>query len=328
MYKIINHTSRLLPSFSTIHVPKRQIHPLIVIASSLSLKKISREHHSKKHIAIAIGAITGATGLYLLAHTEKVPITNRRHVVLFSDNNINKICDKEEKEILEQLKNNGYVLAPNNNPYVEKVTNISHKIIAANPLLSNLNLPWRFHVIIRADGKPMNQSEANACVLPNGAVYVFESIIPLVSNDDGLAVILAHELAHVVCKHGNESVGVERGLFHVSLAVMSFLGFDGFSTALGSIISRSLIECAHSRKCETEADFVGLELLRKTGSYNEKEAINVWNKFSDISSIDAIIPRWCNTHPPSPERAKNYEHWLKQEDLSKYALETPKLSPK
>lgn len=94
----------------------------------------------------------------------------------------------------------------------------------------NPNLPadlneWEVYVV----DDPKTQ---NAFVIPGGKIFVFTGILPVSGNDDGLATVMGHEIAHVVARHGAERMSQMKVLFGVSFLLES-LGLDvGFTRFL------------------------------------------------------------------------------------------------
>jgi len=133
---------------------------------------------------------------------------------------------------------------------------------------------WNYVLIIN--------NAANAFCLPGGKIVVFTGILPIARNEDGLAAIIGHEVAHAILKHGQQSIDYERNSFKDS--------------ALASLDKASINP--YSRNHEKEADLVGLSLMVIAG-YNGNEAVSVWKRMSALGEI----PEFYSTHPSSSRRA-------------------------
>lgn len=70
-----------------------------------------------------------------------------------------------------------------------------------------------------------------------------------------------------------------------------------------------LLDLPFSRKCEKEADYIGLLLMAKS-CYNPEEAINLWQRMSDKSKISPEITTFLSTHPSHKKRLENIRSWL------------------
>jgi predicted Zn-dependent protease len=153
----------------------------------------------------------------------------------------------------------------------------------------------------------VNNPEVNAWCLPGGKIVVYSGMLPLVMNDTDLAVILGHEIAHAVLKHGNERMSqqllVQYGGAALSVMVSSkpaetqamYNNVYGISTTLGVL--------AYSRKHENEADEMGLYVMATAG-YNPNAAIGFWQRMQANSS-GTKPPVFVSTHPSDEQRIQN-----------------------
>jgi Zn-dependent protease with chaperone function len=136
--------------------------------------------------------------------------------------------------------------------------------------------------------------------------------------------VLAHELAHVACAHTLETASVHYALRQTAIVCLGLIGLDGFLSATTSSLARALVSSAHSRTCETEADFVGLEFMRHLaafdGRYDERAALSAWAAMLETEKgTTSITPAWTHSHPQTENRMNNFEHWLRVGDLRAYA---------
>ena len=123
----------------------------------------------------------------------------------------------------------------------------------------------------------LTSAEMNVFVLPGGKVFVYSGILPIAKDDDGLAAILGHEIAHNLARHQAE---------HLSSLVMLapirwcfiYLDYSGFTFGLGRILADLALEFGlmmpASRKQESEADYIGLMMMSKA-CYDPKAAVEV-----------------------------------------------------
>ena len=136
--------------------------------------------------------------LLLLAGCSSVPLTGRKQVLLVSD-----------QEVLSSslTQYNDYIKTAKKSTNVNKsamVTRVGKKIAAAtedylraNGMADEVkNFAWEFNLV--------NDPQVNAFCMPGGKIVVYEGLLPLVSSDDELAVVIGHEVAHAVAKHSNE----------------------------------------------------------------------------------------------------------------------------
>lgn len=135
---------------------------------------------------------------------------------------------------------------------------------------------WEFYLL--------DEEQVNAFCLPGGKVFVYTGIMPLVANDDELAVILSHEIAHTVLRHGAERMSMQT-LQQIGGGLLGFVigtqapGYSNLFNQAYSIGSNVGVMLPFSRSHELEADRAGIILMQKAG-YNPQAAISFWQKMS------------------------------------------------
>lgn len=220
----------------------------------------------------------------------------------------------EEKEIAMGIGAYRELLrrAPiSDDPELNELVNRVGKRIAA--VANKPEYEWEF-AIIRDDRM------INAFALPGGKVAVFTGILKLTKNEDGLATVIGHEVAHALQRHGAErysrsiletigqvgalAAGAAAGRPDAAMAAMSAYGV-GVSLPFG-------------RKQESEADYIGLKLMAQAG-YDPREAVPFWERMSGCprQMIDKVcfrsqhnIPEFLSTHPSDLSRINQIEAWL------------------
>jgi predicted Zn-dependent protease len=142
--------------------------------------------------------------------------------------------------------------------------------------------------------------------MPGGKVVVYTRLLALATTDDELAVIMGHEIAHAIARHGNERMSqgmAAQGLGATLGAVMGnnpntgqsvFLQAYGIGSVLGIL--------SYSRKHETEADKLGLVFMKMAG-YDPTAAIKFWTKMSELGG--QAPPELLSTHPSDAKRIKD-----------------------
>ncbi|MFT5511824.1 MAG: putative Zn-dependent protease [Bacteroidia bacterium] len=177
------------------------------------------------------------------------------------------------------------------------------------------NYQWEFNLV--------NDPTVNAWCMPGGKVVFYSGIIPICQSETGVAVVMGHEIAHAIARHGNErmSHGLIQQLGGVALnvAIMDkpeetqqlFQLAYGAGTQLGVMLP-------FSRKHESEADHMGIMFMAMAG-YNPVEAPLFWDRMNAMAG-GARPPEFLSTHPnPSkrsadlekdmPEALKYYKAW-------------------
>lgn len=142
--------------------------------------------------------------------------------------------------------------------------------------------------------------------LNSGKVFVFSGLLPICANEDGLAAVLGHEVAHNVAHHTGERLS--RQLYIIGLVALLSWTID--STAqLAAVVLDYAISRPGSRQQETEADLLGLLMMAKS-CYNPEEAVSFWQRM--IKAEKFAPPQFVSTHPSSANRIVAIQKWVPQ----------------
>ncbi|MCF6220567.1 MAG: M48 family metallopeptidase [Robiginitomaculum sp.] len=229
----------------------------------------------------------GAAGYYF-ANQETVPFTGRKQLRTMKPAAEMQLGLQSYQQILRdsQVRTRG--------PIVDKVREIGADIAraAAN---EDPGFQWAFNVI--------DSNQVNAFALPGGYTAVYTGIIPVAANDDGLAAIMGHEVAHALARHGAERMAQQNMQRIVGAGVaMGAGGMDmGAQRAVMGVfggISKYGFALPFSRNHESEADYIGLILMARA-CYDPREAPRLWDRMKQASGGGAP-PEFQSTHP-SPE---------------------------
>ncbi len=147
--------------------------------------------------------------------------------------------------------------------------------------------------------------EINAWAMPGGKIAFYTGILPLCQDDTGVAVVMAHEIAHVVARHGAERLSQQllAGAGGLALAVAlrdqtpttqaAWLGAYGAGATVGIILP-------YSRRHEYEADHLGLVFMAMAG-YDPRAAVDFWTRMQQAGS-GGKPPEFLSTHPSDAKR--------------------------
>lgn len=195
--------------------------------------------------------VLGAGGGYYVYHLEREPSTGR---LRFLD-----VSPAQERAMGEQAyaqtmaENRGKILSPSH-PESRRVQRVAQRLIAALDEAKTHDIhesgalsqaKWEVHVI--------KSDEKNAFVLPGGRIFVYQGILPICANDDGLATVIGHEIAHQTARHSAEKASGYKVLMALSF-MLEAAGVDAGISRLGLTF---LLNLPNSRKLETEADYLG-----------------------------------------------------------------------
>jgi len=192
----------------------------------------------------------------------------------------------------------------------ELVNRVGNRIAA---VANKPEYQWEFAVI-------RDDRTINAFALPGGKVAVFTGILKITKNENGLATVIGHEVAHALQRHGAERYS--RGILETvgqlgALAAGAAAGRPDAAMAAMSAYGVG-VSLPFGRKQESEADYIGLRLMAQAG-YDPREAVPFWERMSGCprQMIDKVcfrsqhnIPEFLSTHPSDLARINQIEGWL------------------
>ncbi|XP_071441133.1 metalloendopeptidase OMA1, mitochondrial-like [Hetaerina americana] len=234
---------------------------------------------------------------YYELHLVETPITKRKRFIVFTKKELLRLANVQRDVLLEEHKKQ---LLPSDHYFYKKVARVAVQLINKNEdLLGKQDAPWMIFLID-------DDEQKNAFVLPNKCIFVCTGMLNVCSNDDQLAVILAHEIAHVALSHMEENLSkthlIQMMLFIPFLLIWTVLPNESalFSHWVTNKVADLMIHLPFSRGIETEADEVGLMMAAKA-CYDVRESSALWGKMDKLSSDDNSI-EWLSTHPSYSSR--------------------------
>lgn len=255
-------------------------------------------YSQRKTISRAALVTVGAGGYYWY-HLEDTPITGRRRFMAMSEAQEKVISELSFRQVIQEF--HGAILPPTH-PAVRYVERVASKIIASiSPRLIAPETQWRIFVV--------DSPVANAFVLPGGEIFVFTGILPVAANEDGLAAIIGHEVAHKLARHGAEKMSVYQ-FFTVAFNILQIFIVGDLGSPLRDLLQELFLFLPFSRKCEKEADYIGILLMAKA-CYDPEQAIGLWERMSRAAK-GPQPPAIMSTHPSNQARIDNIRKWLPQ----------------
>lgn len=156
----------------------------------------------------------------------------------------------------------------------------------------------------------------NAWAMPGGKCAIYTGIMKVATSDDELAVVLGHEAAHAIARHGGERMTQETGMnigAQIAGAVGAAFGDPTGGTLSGEGTAALLhvtVGLPYSRKHETEADIIGLKIAAQAG-YDPRTAPEFWNMMA-ASGGGGAPPEFLSTHPSDNTRAQTLQSVMPQ----------------
>ncbi|MBX2845787.1 MAG: M48 family metallopeptidase [Saprospiraceae bacterium] len=243
--------------------------------------------------------------IFALQACKKVPVTGRSQINLIGDDSINKMAEQQYNMVLDQSRT---VNNTSNGEMVERVgeriSNAVDRYAKANGFYEDIaDYNWEFNLI--------DENVANAWCMPGGKVAFYTGILPFTESEEGMAVVMGHEVAHAIARHGAERLSQQ--LLAQGLSVGAAIASAGTNVQTQNTINQAfgigstLGILAFSRKHESEADKMGLIFMAMAG-YDPREAVEFWKRMSE--SGGQAPPEFLSTHPSHETRIKDLEENL------------------
>jgi predicted Zn-dependent protease len=250
--------------------------------------------------------LTLLTLVLIVISCSTVPITERKRINVVSDDQILPSSFAQYDNFLKENKISSNAIMTNEIKTVGlNISKAVDRFMRANNMVSEANAyKWEFTLI--------DDSTVNAWCLPGGKVVFYTGIMPICANEDGIAAVMGHEIAHAFAKHGQERMTSAYGQQLGGIAVA--LGTSGQDTDTQLLwntiygVGSQVGMLAYSRTHETEADKLGMVFMIMAG-YNPEEAIQVWVRMSEMSGGNST-PEFLSTHPSNETRIANLQAYL------------------
>lgn len=236
----------------------------------------------------------------------EVPITGRSQLNLVPDSLVNSMALEEYQAF---LKENKVSTDPQKTAMVrevgKRIAGAVETYFRQQGLASQVSgFSWEFNLV--------ENEEKNAWCMPGGKVVVYTGLLPITQDENGLAVVMSHEIAHAVARHGSERMSqgllYQMGGMALSEAIQNhpaatqrlFMQSYGLGAQIGVLLP-------YSRLHEKEADRLGLIFMGMAG-YNPQTAVDFWKRMAADKS--ASPPEFLSTHPSDQTRIQAIQEVL------------------
>jgi predicted Zn-dependent protease len=230
----------------------------------------------------------------LLTCCSRVPFTGRKQMRLIPSSELNALAFQSYRDFLTQNK------LSSNTGQVDMIRSVGGRISAAvgdylkQHEMSNRvsGFEWEFNLV--------DDEQVNAWAMPGGKVVFYTGIMPFCADEAGVAVVMGHEIAHIIALHGNERMSqallTEMGGIALAVAVSDqpqqtqdlFMMSYGIGATVGLLLP-------YSRTHEKEADKIGQYIMAMAG-YDPARAIPFWQEMEKAGGGSSSLA-FLSTHP-------------------------------
>jgi predicted Zn-dependent protease len=244
-----------------------------------------------------------AGAIVLLGACETVQTTqsgvvgvDRQQRMAVSAQEIEQASSQQYAQVLAQARSKG-ALDRNPSQYA-RVQAIATRLIQQTPVFRPDALQWQWETHV------LSSEEANAWCMPGGKIAVYTGLLEKLNlTDDELAAVIGHEMAHALREHARERAS-EQAVAGMGISVLSAVtGIGEAGQKLSEFAYMGALGLPNSRRHETEADRIGVELAARAG-YNPRAAVTLWEKMAGSSGGSAPI-KFLSTHPAPGDRLRD-----------------------
>ncbi|WP_217536417.1 M48 family metallopeptidase [Stenotrophomonas sp. GbtcB23] len=155
---------------------------------------------------------------------------------------------------------------------------------------------WEVNVI--------QSDQANAFCLPGGKMAVYTGLVPVAQTQDAMAVVMGHEIAHALLRHGAQRMAQQK-LTQIGQMAGAASGMDPQQQQMVMSAMGYGYLLPYARSHETQADEVGL-MLAAAACFDPREAVPLWERMGQASGGQAP-PEFSSTHPNPGTRIQNLQ---------------------
>ena len=236
------------------------------------------------------------------------PITDRRQLKIIPEAKLNAQAAQIYEKVKEKEKMSDDLKSLNEIKDIGKrmEASISEYFYISGIEDPTSNFDWEYILID-------NKKVKNAWCMPGGKIAIYTGILDITKNNNGLASVMGHEIAHAVAKHSVERAS--RGML-LNTGTQLFDIFSGGKlsqvnrvTGIDTVglLSQIGIMNPFSRTQETEADYLGMIFASLSG-FDVRETKKLWERMKGANK-GKELPQFMSTHPSSSKRIKDLTEW-------------------
>lgn len=219
--------------------------------------------------------------------------TGRSQLLLLSDDQLNEMGQQAFAQYQQDVPTADQASLR----YVQCITDAIVKVLPGE----QRNLDWQVRVF--------KAEQPNAFALPGGYMGVNTGMLDVATTQDQLAAVVGHEIGHVLARHANERASTQNA---TSLGLSVISSASGMQTPGGQQLMSVLglgaqygIALPFSRRHESEADVIGLDLMAQAG-FDPRQSVTLWENMQAASGGGAP-PAWMSTHPSQGQRIEGLQ---------------------
>ena len=247
----------------------------------------------------------------MLSSCGTTPITDRKQLKLIPEGRLNA----QAAQIYEKIKKKEKLITDSKE--LKQIINIGKRMQDSIGIYFDQNnnpdptsyFDWEYILI---DNKKIK----NAWCMPGGKIAVYTGMLEVTKNEDGLAAVMGHEIAHAVAKHSVERAS-RNAVVNVATQITDVLTGGKLSqvnrtTGINTVglLTRIGIFNPFNRKQESEADYLGL-IFSSLSGYDIRETPLLWERMKEAYK-GKKVPEFMSTHPSAENRIKKINEWMYQ----------------
>lgn len=218
---------------------------------------------------------------------------SRSQFMMISSSEVNRLSAVSYNEQNQKAKEKN-VLVTSGQTY-DRLKTIANRLISQTESFRDDTKQWDWRLTL------IDAPILNATCAPGGKITFYTGMIEQLNlNDDEIAAIMGHEIAHALREHGRERVSQAMAQNLAVNIAMAAAGGYGAAVGAANQVAYYVFTLPNSRENESEADAIGLELAARAG-YNPMGAITVWQKMIKATK-DKSSPEFLSTHPSGETR--------------------------
>ena len=242
---------------------------------------------------------------------------NRSQFMMASSEEVNRLSAVSYNEQNQKAKEKNILVT--SGPAYDRLKFIANRFIPQTEAFRDDTKQWDWRLTL------IDAPILNATCAPGGKITFYTGIIEQLNlNDDEIAAIMGHEIAHALREHGRERLSQAMAQSAVTNIALAAAGGYGSAISAANQAAQYVLVLPNSRQNESEADAIGVELAARAG-YNPQAAITVWQKMNKATQGKGTF-EFLSTHPSGDTRIEQLSELMPAVQPLYMAAPKPKAS--